>query len=87
MQRTNQEKQAQLDQLLSKVKNPQHSQETKIDAAVRTALQKARRNVTLMQKLSNGIYKVKNQPQLVMVDIDASEMECTASYTDEKGKL
>ena len=43
--------------------------------------------MTLLQKLSNGIYKVKNKAQVVMVDLDAGEQECSASYTDENGKL
>ena len=41
-----------------------------IEQAVRNALQKARRNINLLQKVAEGIYKVKNKPQVVMVEFN-----------------
>ena len=37
--------------------------------------------------MANGIYKVKNKPLLIMLDLDTKTQECLASYTNEEGAL
>mmetsp|Transcript_15919 Transcript_15919/g.20101 ORF Transcript_15919/g.20101 Transcript_15919/m.20101 type:complete len:85 (-) Transcript_15919:209-463(-) len=56
-----------------------------IDQAVKAALQQARRNMTTLQKKQPGIYQVKNRTRLVMMDLDASTLQVTASYMSENG--
>ena len=75
-----QEKQHELDQLMVKAKTTANMDNI-IDQAVRKALQQERRNITLLQKVAPGLYKVKNKPLLVMVDVDAAtQQECTVTY-------
>ena len=60
LQREKHEKSEKVERLIRQVSNKKTSYD--IDQAVRNTIQKARRNVTLLQKVSNGIYKVKNKP-------------------------
>ena len=58
-----------------------------MDQAVKKALQKVKRNVNTLQKVANGIFKVKNSAQLVMVTmVDFATKECSATYTDGDGE-
>lgn len=60
--------------------------EKEMDQAVKKALQKVKRNVNTLQKVADGIFKVKNSAQLVMVTMtDFATKECTATYTDGDG--
>ena len=52
--------------------------EKAFDERVRTALQKARRNVNFLEKKANGIYKVKNKAQLIMLSLNVETQACTA---------
>ncbi len=57
-----------------------------IEQAVRDALQKARRNTNLLSKAAEGIYKVKNKPLLIMVDLNSQTRECSVTYTGPNGE-
>lgn len=43
--------------------------ENVIDQAVKLALQRSRRNSNMLQKLTSGVYKVKNKAQVVTVEL------------------
>ena len=55
--------------------------------AVRQAFQKARRNVNKLQKVADGIYKVKASGDLVMVEVDPRSLEPKASFTQDGGQV
>ena len=55
------------------------------DERVRATLQKARRNINFLEKKANGIYKVKNKSQLIMLKMNLETQGCTASYTNDRG--
>ena len=57
----NQEKQHELDKIIARTESKRKSDEAAMDQAVRQALQKARRNINMLQKVANGIFKVKNK--------------------------
>ena len=73
------------DKLLNRVKSKQASMEKAFDERVRTALQKARRNVNFLEKKANGIYKVKNKATLIMLSLNVQTQACTAQYVGERG--
>ena len=56
-----------------------------MDQAIKTALQKARRNSNLLVKVAAGIYRVKNRAQVVTVERKAAEL--TVLYTDERNRV
>ena len=66
------------DKLLNRVKSKRASDEKAFDERVRTALQKARRNVNFLEKKANGIYKVKNKAQLIMLSLNPETQACNA---------
>ena len=65
------EKETQIKRLMHKVQSQNSSQEKLVDTEVRKTLQKARRNVNLMQKLGPGLYQVKGRGQIVLVEAGA----------------
>ena len=73
------------DQLMRKVAGKPRD-EQQIDQAVKTALQTARRNITMLQKRAAGIYQVKNRTRLVMMSMDPETLELSASYMQENGQ-
>ena len=83
----NREKQQEVDSLLEKVQSKKAKDSDVFDQRVRGALQKARKNVNLLQKISNGIYKVKNKPQVIMLNLNEKTKACLASYTDAQGEV
>jgi len=85
LRRETQEKQHEVDQLLTKVRARMNA-DSAIDQAVRQALQKAKRNITMLQKVTPGIYKVRNKSELVMVSFDEAKQKCSVTFTLANGK-
>ena len=73
--------------MLNQVQSKNRHGENATNDAVRAALQKARRNINSLQKMANGVYKVKNNSKLVMVQLNVTTQEYETSYTDEQGMV
>ena len=73
------------DDLMRKVASKPRD-EQQIDQSVKTALQTARRNITMLQKRAPGIYQVKNRTRLVMMSMDPQTLELSASYMTENNQ-
>jgi len=54
-----------------------------IDNAVKKGLQKARRNVNLLQKMGRGIYSIKGKNQVVIVQM-TEDNTFTATFRPQK---
>ena len=73
------DKETQIKRLMHRVQSENSSKEKLVDAEVKKTLQKARRNVNLMQKLGPGLYQVKGRSQIVLVEA-GSDGAFTATF-------
>jgi len=73
----------QIKRLTHSLQGSSNSKNEQIDAAVKKALQRARRNVNILQKIGGGIYSVKGRTQVVIVE-KVGDDEFNATFRPHK---
>lgn len=87
LEREQQQKAHKLGSLLNKAQSKRDKGGQEADRAVRASLQRARRNINIMQKIGDGIYKLKKNGDLIMVELDPRTNDFRVSYVGAKGQV